>query len=332
MKVIRGMVVNDDGSPLPSQNLTKEEAQSVLSILGSAAFPFAVGVPLGLNEAYEGIKNRNPVQSLLGGAGAVLGSLPYVNTVGRVAARPFATPYFNTETAVTNPELLQNIGLGNKAGMAASAERLNTARNSAGGQFAKGDIPAGQGAWWSEAKNAPEFNPVYSQAFPRSFKRVENMKEPMRYAAQTSENLTQEGNAVMRFIPQVIKDTESANALMLKNILPSDIKKLGSKKFLDNYAVAARPNNQAMIIPLDSSQIGVTGLLSDVKKAVPKTKIKTGYSNEGIDRVYMDRSGKYGKPYTEFGATPRPSSPSQLHQNDFVLLDELDRLFGQQKY
>lgn len=322
MKVIRGMVVNDDGSPLPSQNLTKDEAQTVLSTIGSAAFPFALGVPLGLNEVYRGLKDNNPVQSLLGGTGAVLGSLPYVNTIGKVAARPFTTPYFNTETAVTNPELLQNISLGNKSGMAASTERLNAARNAAGGQFSKGEIPVGQGAWWSEAKNAPEFNPVYSQALPKSFRRVENMTEPMRYAAQTSENLTQEGNAVMRFIPQVMKDTESANALMLKNISPSDIKKLGSKKFLENYAVAARPNNQAMIIPLDSSQIGVTGLLNDVKKAVPKAKIKTGYSNEGIDRVYMDRSGNYGKPYTAFGATPRSSS----------LLDELDTLLGQQKY
>jgi len=321
MKVIRGIVVDDNGNPLPSQNLTKEEAQSVFSNIGSAAFPFAVGVPLGLNEVKKGIENKNVTQGLLGGVGAVLGSLPYVNTVGKYAMRPFVNPYFNTEAAVTNPELLQNISLGNKAGINASTTRLNAARNEAGGQFAQGDIPVGQGAWWSHAKNAPEFNPVYTQKLPASFKDVLNMTEPMRYAAQTSENLTQEGNAVMRFIPQIIKDNESANALMVKNISPEAIQKLGSKAFFNKYAIAARPNNEAMIIPLNSKD-KVTGLLGKIKKASPESKVTTGYSTEGVDRVYMDRSGAYGKPYTDFGAQPRSST----------LLDELDSLLGKQKY
>jgi hypothetical protein len=330
MKVIRGIVLDDNGNPLPSQNLTKEEAQTVLSTIGSAAFPFALGVPLALNELYQGIQNKNPVQGLLGGAGAVLGavpaaraSVPYINKAGEKYLRQYSTPYFNTETAVSNPALLQNISLGNEAGMAASAERLNAARSAAGGQFAQGQLPVGQGAWYSTSKQAPEFNPVYSQELPKSPLKVSKMQEPMRYAAQTSENLTQEGNAVMRFVPQVIQKPSTANALLVKNISPEDIQRLGARpNFLDNYVIAARPNNEAMIVPM-SSRKKVSGLLSEVKKELPDAKIKTGYARQNIDRVYMDRSGQYGQPYTAFGAQPRQS---------LGLLDELDALIGKKQY
>jgi len=229
---------------------------------------------------------------------------PYVNAKTENTLRQFARPVFNTEVAVTDPALLQNVALSNPVGMALSRERLDAARTATGSPLAQGNMSASQGAW--QGSNGFEANPVFMQQFPAHKGRVVD-QDYMKYAAQTSENLTQDGNGVARFIPNLLSDTQNSNAAMLHNITPEQLKKLGEAGLTDSMVIAARPGNKALVMGFDDSKGQVPELMKKIKEVVPGAKFKTGVSNNEMDRIYMVRNpDDYGTPtYADFGATPR---------------------------
>jgi len=81
MKVIRGLVVDDNGKPLPNvPKLTKQDVKEMANYAASGASMAIppIGIPLGIYEAYQGYNNQDPIQGLLGGlttAGGVAGTI-----------------------------------------------------------------------------------------------------------------------------------------------------------------------------------------------------------------------------------------------------------------
>ncbi len=72
MKVIRGLVVDDNGKPLPNvPKLTKQDVKEMANYAASGASMAIppIGIPLGIYEAYQGYNNQDPIQGLLGGLG-----------------------------------------------------------------------------------------------------------------------------------------------------------------------------------------------------------------------------------------------------------------------
>ena len=238
---------------------------------------------------------------------------PYVNAQYEQARRQFAKPTFNTEVAVTNPSLLQNVELNNPLGMALSKERLGAARQATGSPYAANEMTASQGAW--QGSQGFEANPVFMQQLPSSKGNVKD-QDYMKYIAQTSENLTQDANGIARFVPFLMNDTIRSNAAMIKNITPEQLKKLGEAGLTDQMVIAARPGNKALIMGFSDEAGQIPYLLKKIKDIVPDVKYETGISKQDVDRIYMARKpDDFGTPtYADFGATPRQSG----------LLDSLD--------
>lgn len=246
---------------------------------------------------------------------------PAVNRQYEQMRRPFAKPVFNTEVAVTDPALLQNVDLNNPVGMALSRERLNAARQATGSQYANAPMSASQGAW--QGSQGFEANPVFMQELPASRGNVKE-QDYMKYMAQTSENLTQDANGVARFIPFLLNDTIRSNAAMIKNVTPAQLKKLGEAGLTDEMVIAARPGNKALIMGFGDEPGQVPGLLKRIKEVVPKIKFETGISKQDVDRVYMVRNpDDFGTPtYADFGAKERQSG----------LLDSMDEKLRKKRY
>jgi hypothetical protein len=238
---------------------------------------------------------------------------PAINKQYEQLRRPLAQPVFNTEVAVTNPALLQNVDLNNPTGMALSTERLNAARQATGSPYAANEMSASQGAW--QGSQGFEANPVFMQQLPGSKGSVKD-QDYMKYIAQTSENLTQDANGIARFVPFLLNDTIRSNAAMIKNVTPEQLKKLGESGLTDEMVIAARPGNKALIMGFSDEAGQVPGLMKKIKEIVPDVKYETGISKQDVDRIYMVRNpDDFGTPtYADFGATPRQSG----------LLDSLD--------
>jgi hypothetical protein len=246
---------------------------------------------------------------------------PVINRQYEQIRRPFASPVFNTEVAVTNPALLQNVDLNNAAGIALSRERLNAARQATGSEYANAPMSVSQGAW--QGTQGFEANPVFMQELPRSMGRVKD-QDYMKYIAQTSENLTQDANAVARFVPFLLNDTIRSNAAIIKNVTPEQLKKLGEAGLTNDMVIAARPGNKALVMGFDDEPGQIPQLIDKIKKIVPDVKFETGISRQDVDRIYMVRNpDEFGTPtYEDFGATSRPSG----------LLDTLDERLRQESY
>jgi hypothetical protein len=246
---------------------------------------------------------------------------PVINRQYEQIRRPLASPVFNTEVAVTNPALLQNVDLNNAAGMALSRERLNAARQATGSEYANAPMSVSQGAW--QGTQGFEANPVFMQELPRSMGRVKD-QDYMKYIAQTSENLTQDANAVARFVPFLLNDTIRSNAAIIKNVTPEQLKKLGEAGLTNDMVIAARPGNKALVMGFDDEPGQIPQLIDKIKKIVPDVKFETGISRQDVDRIYMVRNpDEFGTPtYEDFGATSRPSG----------LLDTLDERLRQESY
>jgi hypothetical protein len=223
--------------------------------------------------------------------------------------------------AVTNPALLQNVDLNNAAGIALSRERLNAARQATGSEYANAPMSVSQGAW--QGTQGFEANPVFMQELPRSMGRVKD-QDYMKYIAQTSENLTQDANAVARFVPFLLNDTIRSNAAIIKNVTPEQLKKLGEAGLTNDMVIAARPGNKALVMGFDDEPGQIPQLIDKIKKIVPDVKFETGISRQDVDRIYMVRNpDEFGTPtYEDFGATSRPSG----------LLDTLDERLRQESY
>lgn len=276
--------------PKPSQSLAGQTVEN----LSAALVPVA---PIAAKGLVSGIVNAPTA----------------INQAAEQVLRSRVKPVFNTEVAVTNPALLQNVGLDDATGMALSRERLNAARSATGSPYAQGNMSASQGAW--QGSNGFEANPVFMQELPASKGRVVD-QDYMKYAAQTSENLTQDGNGVARFIPHLLNEPYAANAAMITNITPEQLKKLGKAGLTQDMVIAARPGNKALVMGFDDSTTQIPALMDQIKGIVPGAKFKTGISNNKVDRIYMERNPQWEgiPPYSEFGAQPRASG----------LLDTLD--------
>ena len=259
-------------------------------------------------EAYAQGKSYGELaqMGLLATPAIIRAGVPLANKATEIPLRSRMQPVFNSEVAVTNPAILQNVALNNPTQMALSRDRLNLARTETGSPYAQGNISASQGAW--NGSNGFESNPVFMQQFPAHKGNVADQGY-MKYAAQTSENLTQDANGVARFVPHLLNDTRNSNAAMLSNITPEQLKKLGEAGLTEQMVIAARPGNKALIMGFDDSKGQVPELMKKIQEIVPDAKFKTGVSNNAIDRVYMTRSrDEFGNPtYADFGATPRNS-------------------------
>lgn len=284
--------------PQPSQSLL---GQSVEAISGGL-MPIT---PSAVRAAQRGVENITPA----------------INRQYEQLRRPYANPVFNTEVAVTNPALLQNVDLNNPTGMALSKQRLNAARQETGSQYANAPMSASQGAW--QGTQGFEANPVFMQELPGGKGNVKD-QDYMKYIAQTSENLTQDANGIARFVPFLLNDTIRSNAAMIKNITPEQLKKLGEAGLTDQMVIAARPGNKALIMGFGDEPGEVPQLLKKIKEIVPDVKYETGISRQDVDRVYMVRNpDEFGTlTYADFGATPRQSG----------LLDTLDERLRQENY
>jgi hypothetical protein len=246
---------------------------------------------------------------------------PAINRQYEQLRRPLAQPVFNTEVAVTNPALLQNVDLNNPAGMALSRERLEAARQVTGSQYAGAPMSASQGAW--QGSQGFEANPVFMQELPAGAGNVID-QDYMKYAAQTSENLIQDANGIARFVPFLLNDTIRSNAAMIKNVTPEQLRKLGEAGLTNEMVIAARPGNKALIMGFGDEPGQVPQLLKKIKEVVPDIKYETGISKQDVDRIYMVRSpDDFGTPtYADFGATPRQPG----------LLDTLDETLRMADY
>jgi hypothetical protein len=329
-------------------SIARGAPQAVTGFVDLAALPFTVSgllEPKNVVGSTEYLTARGllprPSQSLLGqSTEAISGGLipitpsavraaqqgiesvtPAINRQYEQVRRQFANPVFNTEVAVTNPALLQNVDLNNPAGMALSRERLNAARQETGSQYANAPMASSQGAW--QGSQGFEANPVFMQELPAGKGNVKD-QDYMKYIAQTSENLTQDANAVARFVPFLLNDTIRSNAAIIKNVTPEQLKKLGEAGLTNEMVIAARPGNKALVMGFDDEPGQVPQLLKKIKEIVPDVKFETGISRQDVDRIYMVRKpDEFGTPtYADFGATPRQSG----------LLDTLDERLRQESY
>lgn len=329
-------------------SIARGAPQAVTGFVDLAALPFTVSgllEPKNVVGSTEYLTTRGllprPSQSLLGqSTEAISGGLipitpsavraaqqgiesvtPAINRQYEQVRRQFANPVFNTEVAVTNPALLQNVDLNNPAGMALSRERLNAARQETGSQYANAPMASSQGAW--QGSQGFEANPVFMQELPAGKGNVKD-QDYMKYIAQTSENLTQDANAVARFVPFLLNDTIRSNAAIIKNVTPEQLKKLGEAGLTNEMVIAARPGNKALVMSFDDEPGQVPQLLKKIKEIVPDVKFETGISRQDVDRIYMVRKpDEFGTPtYADFGATPRQSG----------LLDTLDERLRQESY
>jgi len=284
--------------PRPSQSLLGQSTEAI----SGGLIPIT---PSAVRAAQQGIESVTPA----------------INRQYEQVRRQFANPVFNTEVAVTNPALLQNVNLNNPAGMALSRERLNAARQETGSQYANAPMASSQGAW--QGSQGFEANPVFMQELPAGKGNVKD-QDYMKYIAQTSENLTQDANAVARFVPFLLNDTIRSNAAIIKNVTPEQLKKLGESGLTNEMVIAARPGNKALVMGFNDEPGQVPQLLKKIKEIVPNVKFETGISKQDVDRIYMVRNpDEFGTPtYADFGATPRPSG----------LLDTLDERLRQESY
>jgi hypothetical protein len=284
--------------PRPSQSLLGQSTEAI----SGGLIPIT---PSAVRAAQQGIESVTPA----------------INRQYEQVRRQFANPVFNTEVAVTNPALLQNVNLNNPAGMALSRERLNAARQETGSQYANAPMASSQGAW--QGSQGFEANPVFMQELPAGKGNVKD-QDYMKYIAQTSENLTQDANAVARFVPFLLNDTIRSNAAIIKNVTPEQLKKLGESGLTNEMVIAARPGNKALVMGFNDEPGQVPQLLKKIKEIVPDVKFETGISKQDVDRIYMVRNpDEFGTPtYADFGATPRPSG----------LLDTLDERLRQESY
>jgi hypothetical protein len=284
--------------PQPSQSLLGQTTEAI----SGGLMPIT---PTAVRAAQRGIESVTPA----------------INRQYEQLRRPLAQPVFNTEVAVTNPALLQNVDLNNPAGMALSRERLEAARQATGSQYAGAPMSASQGAW--QGSQGFEANPVFMQELPAGAGNVID-QDYMKYAAQTSENLIQDANGIARFVPFLLNDTIRSNAAMIKNVTPEQLKKLGEAGLTNEMVIAARPGNKALIMGFGDEPGQVPQLLKKIKEVVPDIKYETGISKQDVDRIYMVRNpDDFGTPtYADFGATPRQPG----------LLDTLDETLRMADY
>jgi hypothetical protein len=304
MKVIRGLVVDDNGNPLPNvPQLTKQDIKEMAQLAASGAsmaYP-PIGIPLGAYEAYQGYANQNPIQGLLGGLTAGLGAL------GTVAQAPgMALKYaegqrkmspVNLNIEATSPNILQ------KASETAGGRALSDLRYEAAQQGAVGkgmqyaNVPPAkvQGVWVDPASNVEEFNRVYSQNLgPINRMNIQKSSPLQEYAQSMGGDLGQWGVGATRFtkIPMNL-NKNAANGILFENVSSKQIIDAGKKLNPKGGVVSATPNG-GMLVFDPNGAMTAKQLASELKGVAKSPKFGL------LDSAYYDTSsfaqGQYMNP------------------------------------
>jgi len=308
MKVIRGLVVDDNGNPLPNiPQLNKQDIKDMAQYAASGAsmaYP-PIGIPLGAYEAYQGYANQNPIQGLLGGLTALTGIGGTVakapNMALKYAERQRPLSPVNVNIEATSPNILQ------KANETASGRALSDLRYEAArkGAVEKG-MPYGniapskvQGVWVDPASNVEEFNRVYSQNLGRiNQPSIESYAPLKQYAESMGGDLGQWGVGATRFtkIPFNL-NKNAANSLLFENVTPSQVIEAGKKLNPKGGVVSSTPNG-GMVIFDTSGTMNAKQLASELKGIAKSPKFGL------LDSAYYDTSsftqGNYMNPVDTF--------------------------------
>jgi hypothetical protein len=304
MKVIRGLVVDDNGNPLPNvPQLTKQDIKEMAQLAASGAsmvYP-PIGIPLGAYEAYQGYANQNPIQGLLGGLTAGLGAL------GTVAQAPgMALKYaegqrkmspVNLNIEATSPSILQKASE-TAGGRALSDLRYGAAQEGAaakGMQYANVPPSKVQGVWVDPASNVEEFNRVYSQDLgPINRMNIQKSSPLQEYAQSMGGDLGQWGVGATRFtkIPMNL-NKNAANGILFENVSSKQIIDAGKKLNPKGGVVSATPNG-GMLVFDPNGAMTAKQLASELKGVAKSPKFGL------LDSAYYDTSaftqGQYMNP------------------------------------
>jgi hypothetical protein len=313
MKVIRGLVVDDNGKPLPNvPQLTKKDLKEMAQLAASGAsmvYP-PIGIPLGAYEAYQGYANQDPIQGLLGGLTAAGG------VAGTIAKAPGAALKYaegqrkmspvNINIEATSPNILQKASE-TGSGRALSDLRYGTAQQGAAGkgmEYANIPPSKAQGVWIDPTTGAEEFNRVYSQNLgPINRMNIQKSGPLSQYAQSMGGDLGQIGIGAARFtkIPMNL-NKDAATGLLYENVTSKQIIEAGKKLNPKEIVVSATPNGGMLVfdpkVAFDpSNAINVKQLASELKGVAKSPKYGL------LDSAYFDTSaagqGAYMNPVDE---------------------------------
>lgn len=307
MKVIRGLVVDDNGNPLPNvPQLTKQDIKDMAQYAASGAsmaYP-PVGIPLGAYEMYQGYANQNPIQGLLGGlttAGGVVGTLakaPGAALKYAEGQRKLSPVNINIEA--TSPNILQKANE-TGSGRALSDLRYGTAQQGAAGKGMEyANIPPSkvQGVWVDPASNVEEFNRVYSQNLgPINRMNIQKSGPLSEYAQSMGGDLGQWGVGATRFtkIPMNL-NKDAANGILFENVSSKQIIEAGKKLNPKGGVVSATPNG-GMLVFDPNGAMSAKQLAKELKGVAKSPKYGL------LDSAYFDTSaagqGAYMNPVDE---------------------------------
>lgn len=307
MKVIRGLVVDDNGQPLPNvPQLTKKDIKDMAQYAASGAsmaYP-PIGIPLGAYEAYQGYTNQNPIQGLLGGLTAAGG------VAGTIAKAPGAALKYaegqrklspvNINIEATSPNILQKASE-THGGRALSDLRYGAAQEGAaakGMQYANIPPSKVQGVWVDPASNVEEFNRVYSQNLgPINRMNIQKSGPLSEYAQSMGGDLGQWGVGATRFtkIPMNL-NKDAANGVLFENVSSKQIIDAGKKLNPKGGVVSATPNG-GMLVFDPKGAMSAKQLASELKGVAKSPKFGL------LDSAYFDTSaagqGAYMNPVDE---------------------------------
>jgi hypothetical protein len=307
MKVIRGLVVDDNGKPLPNvPQLTKKDIKEMAQLAASGAsmvYP-PIGIPLGAYEAYQGYANQDPIQGLLGGLTAAGG------VAGTIAKAPGAALKYaegqrkmspvNINIEATSPNILQKASE-TGSGRALSDLRYGTAQQGAAGKGMEyANIPPAkvQGVWVDPASNVEEFNRVYSQNLgPINRMNIQKSAPLSGYAQSMGGDLGQWGVGATRFtkIPMNL-NKDAANGVLFENVSSKQIIDAGKKLNPKGGVVSATPNG-GMLVFDPNGAMSAKQLVGELKGVAKSPKYGL------LDSAYFDTSaagqGAYMNPVDE---------------------------------
>lgn len=307
MKVIRGLVVDDNGQPLPNvPQLSKKDIKDMAQYAASGAsmaYP-PIGIPLGAYEAYQGYTNQNPIQGLLGGltaAGGVAGTIAKAPSAAlKYAEGQRKLSPVNINIEATSPNILQKANE-TASGRALSDLRYGTAQQGAAGKGMEyANIPPSkvQGVWVDPASNVEEFNRVYSQNLgPINRMNIQKSGPLSEYAQSMGGDLGQWGVGATRFtkIPMNL-NKDAANGILFENVSSKQIIEAGKKLNPKGGVVSATPNG-GMLVFDPNGAMSAKQLASELKGVAKSPKYGL------LDSAYFDTSaagqGAYMNPVDE---------------------------------
>jgi hypothetical protein len=323
----KGLVADALGGPVDLATLLMNAPGQIYGAATGRGAPYEIKRPVGGSDFFSGLLENAGMAyddgeetstledvarlglSVAGPGGVVKGAQKLASSGGKLAprinkamdpvVRATRRPTFSTEVAVTEPAFMRGSegSLNDPAFVGAGRAVARRAQEAAGGPYASGQLQTGQGAWMGS--QGMETNPLYMQQLPSRPGRIDADPELLRYVAQTSKNLRQDANAAMRFVPQVAQDPATANAVMMSNVSPADIRALAKAGLGDEMVLAAQPGNRLLMTGF-GDEFAPAKAVSQARYVAPHLRPTYGVSNTGQDRVFMTRTGEYGPAYDEF--------------------------------